>query len=147
MTYYDEILEIVNPYDHVGGNIYIGGTLPDYSKFDYVICLTPDSLHYGRTGKITIQAPFNDTSELPPDKFIREIVNCVHRCVSLGTTYVHCSAGLNRSGMIVALVMIDNGWAPQKAVDYLRKLRSCSVLSNETFLNRVLLEPVRNKSI
>lgn len=137
---YDSILEIMNPYDRVAGNLYIGGILPDYSEFDYVICCTPECTHYNRTNKVTHLVPFNDTRELPPEQFITDVVELIILCAGKGKTLVQCSAGLNRSGMMVALAMVKGGWYSTAAVAYLRTIRSQSVLHNETFLERVLLK-------
>jgi len=93
--------------------------------------------------------PFNDCDELPPERFIQHIVELVLNDLKHGTVYVHCTAGLNRSGLIVALVMIQLGWDAKGAVAHLREIRSCSVLCNETFHDRVICEPIaiQNKSI
>jgi Dual specificity phosphatase, catalytic domain len=138
-TEYDSILEIQNPYDRVHGNLYIGGILSDYNEFDYVICCTPDATHDNRTNRVTHLVPFNDSRELPSENFITDVVALIIHCTGRGRTLVHCSAGLNRSGMMVALAMIREGWIPSVAVEYLRRIRSCSVLHNEVFLDRVLL--------
>jgi protein-tyrosine phosphatase len=137
-TYYDEIMEIPNAYDCVGNNLFIGGILPSYRQFDYVVCCTPEETHYARINQVTHMVPFNDCRELPSEQFLTEIVALVRDCRVRGSTYVHCSAGVNRSAMIVALVLIADGYEPQEAVNYLRELRSVSVLCNEDFYQRVL---------
>lgn len=51
-----------------------------------------------------------------------------------GPVLVHCQAGLNRSGLLVANTLIQyHGYAPQAAIDHLRKVRSPHVLCNFVF--------------
>lgn len=46
---------------------------------------------------------------------------------------VHCQAGLNRSGLITALVLIKLGYEPEEAIDLLRTQRTTEVLCNASF--------------
>lgn len=120
--------------------------MSDTSMFDYVICVTPDGRHYDRAGKITISAPFNDTPLLPTPEYLSNIVGLTLWCMERGTTLVQCSAGLNRSGLIVGLVLVTLGLDARAAVDHMRKVRSESVLSNENFYHHVL-KFVPNRSL
>ena len=130
---YDEVLEIQNPYDEILPNLFLGGALASYSQFDSVICLTPDVSCHGRPGRLTCLAPFYDIRVLPSDEFLMDIVDLVLHRLRLGSVLVHCSAGCNRSGLIVGLVMIELGHSPQASIDLMRVLRSCSVLHNPNF--------------
>lgn len=46
---------------------------------------------------------------------------------------VRCQAGVNRSGLVLALILMHIGWDVGRAVDHLRKARSPRVLSNADF--------------
>lgn len=46
---------------------------------------------------------------------------------------VRCQAGLNRSGLVMAMVLILDGWEPGEAVALMRDRRSQFVLCNEEF--------------
>lgn len=46
---------------------------------------------------------------------------------------IRCQAGLNRSGLIAALVLIKDGYQPSEAIALLRKSRSRNVLFNPYF--------------
>lgn len=46
---------------------------------------------------------------------------------------VHCQAGLNRSSLVVATVLIQDGMEPDDAIALLREKRSPTVLCNQTF--------------
>ncbi len=53
------------------------------------------------------------------------------------TVLVHCRAGRNRSATVCAIILIRMGWAPQAAVDYMRRLRPRSI-ANLVFEARLL---------
>lgn len=46
---------------------------------------------------------------------------------------VRCQMGLNRSGLLVAAVLIDRGWEPSEAIERVRTRRSPYALSNPHF--------------
>jgi protein-tyrosine phosphatase len=50
---------------------------------------------------------------------------------------ITCHAGLNRSGMITALALIDLGLSPKEAVSLVRRKRSRLALSNPQFVKVV----------
>jgi protein-tyrosine phosphatase len=61
------------------------------------------------------------------------------RLVSQGKkVLVHCQAGLNRSGVVTALALINLGYTPTAAIELMREKRSPLVLCNEAFENWVL---------
>ncbi len=47
---------------------------------------------------------------------------------------IRCQAGLNRSGLVTALVLVLDGWDPAEAVRHLRATRSRHVLFNDHFV-------------
>lgn len=44
-----------------------------------------------------------------------------------------CQAGLNRSSLVAALVLVKDGWEPAEAIDAIRKNRSSKALFNGSF--------------
>ena len=46
---------------------------------------------------------------------------------------IRCQAGANRSGLIMALVLMKDGWSAKKAIDHIR-LRRSFALSNSAFV-------------
>ena len=48
---------------------------------------------------------------------------------------VRCQAGLNRSGLITALVLIRDGLAPADAIELIREKRGAAALFNNTFVS------------
>lgn len=58
---------------------------------------------------------------------------------------VRCQAGLNRSGLVIALVLIKDNYAPKDAIDLIRTRRSPYALFNSDFVK--YLQEISNKSI
>ena len=48
---------------------------------------------------------------------------------------VRCQAGLNRSGLVTALILIKDGQTPEAAIDLIRNNRGDYALFNESFVN------------
>ena len=46
---------------------------------------------------------------------------------------IRCQAGVNRSGLVTALVLLAEGWRPRRILGHLRACRSPHVLSNSDF--------------
>ncbi len=53
---------------------------------------------------------------------------------------IRCQAGLNRSGLVTALVLILAGWEPGEAIRHLRGVRSPYVLCNHAFVRWLVNE-------
>ena len=51
---------------------------------------------------------------------------------------VRCQAGLNRSGLVTALVLLLAGWEPGDAVRHIRARRSPHALFNRHFVRRLV---------
>ena len=51
---------------------------------------------------------------------------------------VRCQAGLNRSGLVMALILIKDGYTPYQAIDLIRQRRTDIALFNENFVNWLL---------
>lgn len=64
---------------------------------------------------------------------IERIADWVAGCVEDAPTLVHCQAGLNRSSLVVARVLMKSGLTSVGAITALRELRSPAVLCNTSF--------------
>ena len=51
---------------------------------------------------------------------------------------VRCEAGLNRSGLVIGLILMRDGMSAKEAIDLIRKKRSHHALSNKEFENHLL---------
>ena len=47
---------------------------------------------------------------------------------------IRCQAGLNRSGLVTALVLVRSGYSPQDAIELIRKRRNSLALFNRQFV-------------
>ncbi len=80
-----------------------------------------------------------DTNEL------KEIVNLAHSEWKKGKrVLVRCQAGLNRSGLVMALMLIKDGLSPREAIDLIRSRRSPYALCNLDFEDWLLGLDVKN---
>lgn len=131
----------MDPYNKVINNLYIGGAINDTSKFKYVYCTTNDIIIRGKSNQINILMTFEDNNLLPNTELLYDLVDMILDSMKKGPTYVHCSAGLNRSAMIVVLVLIKTGFfTATSAIEHLRKVRSETVLHNKTFHDWLLTQ-------
>ena len=82
-----------------------------------------------------------------PDASIKDIdLNRLRQAVEFGYDrwkqgdrfLVRCQAGLNRSGLVMALILIKDGFTPYQAIDLIRQRRTDIALFNENFANWLL---------
>ena len=127
---------------HIDGNLWMGGCLPGVTldpSYRYVVSLYPWERYDAPTAQ-RMEVRLYDSAEVPARAQLDAITNSVARMVTDGKTLVHCQAGLNRSGLICALVLVKRGRTPAEAIDLLRQKRHPLVLCNEAF-ERFLLDP------
>ena len=62
------------------------------------------------------------------------------------TVFVHCRLGLNRSALLVGLMLIDEGYRAGDAIELMRRLRSPYVLENATFEPYLLSENAASRA-
>ncbi|MFM5904954.1 MAG: dual specificity protein phosphatase family protein [Micrococcales bacterium] len=100
----------------------------------------------------------------PVDWFVKEIrfgildsdmsdfdMNEIHKLVLAAHTdwkagkrvLIRCQAGINRSSLITALVLIRDGYSAKKAIDLLREKRGGAVLANPNFHDWLMQVDVR----
>jgi protein-tyrosine phosphatase len=70
---------------------------------------------------------------MPKEEQLYTLARCVNAYKQKGVTLVHCQAGLNRSGLISALALIEEGMKAVDAISLLRAKRSRAVLCNQLF--------------
>lgn len=70
----------------------------------------------------------------PPDRDqMIALARWVNVCRRTGVTFVHCQAGLNRSGLLAGLALVLEGHTPDDAIELLRVSRGPAVLCNPVF--------------
>jgi hypothetical protein len=80
---------------------------------------------------------------VPDDPLTAEQIMAVYRMAASVTFHWHsgrvvlvrCRAGLNRSGLVIAQVLINNGRSAEEAVEVIRTRRSPHALNNQTFVD------------
>ena len=63
---------------------------------------------------------------------------------------MHCTEGLNRSGVVVARTLLDLGWTAAEAIELVRSRRGLTedgfqALSNDRFVEWLLAEEAEEK--
>ena len=135
---------------HVEGNLYQGGcpdpqsydeidreaqryqskvTLPD--EFKFVVSLYPWGRYTLPEGCERVEFELFDSVKQDTSA-IEEIAARAAGFVEQGPTLIHCQAGLNRSGLITARVLMLRGYTADEAITKVRE-RSPAVLCNPTF--------------
>jgi hypothetical protein len=95
----------------------------------------PDSERVQQAAGVYVHAGFDDSDVIPvPVKLVRELGELVARHVREGeNVVVHCAAGLNRSGLVVAYALTLLGWDAQEAIQKLRDEHDGYALCNGLF--------------
>ncbi len=79
--------------------------------------------------------PDASMSEIDLDR-LRQAVDFGHTQWKRGDrVLVRCQAGLNRSGLVTALILIKDGHSPVEAINLIRNNRGDHALFNESFVN------------
>ena len=102
--------------------------------FDLIVTLYADE-QPAPWGVEEIRYGFPD-AELDPRDLdrVREIAAyAAERWKAGDRVLIRCQAGVNRSGLVTALVLLAEGWRPRRILGHLRACRSPHVLSNSDF--------------
>jgi hypothetical protein len=94
----------------------------------------PDTILY-------LHLAYRDTDAIPDSTELRTSATFLNDLRAAGkTVFIHCRLGLNRSALLTGLVLIDEGYKPNDAIDLMRQLRGPYVLENATFERYLLSE-------
>jgi protein-tyrosine phosphatase len=124
---------LVNNEDKIADNLWLGGNPVDVIKYQYLIIVNHAPKYHIPNGTMAIVYPFDDAAWLPDLDKLNELADATNRFSAMGPTLVHCSAGLNRSALVVALALIKRGMTPGDAIQHIRKHRGSDALHNQTF--------------
>jgi protein-tyrosine phosphatase len=98
-------------------------------------------------GKMFVRFPMEDDDAVDPR--VRDVAAFVASLVrSERKVLVHCTEGLNRSGVVVARALMELGYSGSQAIDLVRRRRGPSVdgfpaLGNPGFVEWLLAEEAR----
>lgn len=130
-----------DPWNEIVPRLFVGSSVtdPDPETFDAVLTLSR-STRWAPAPIKERRFHFNDGRVLPDIEALADAVCWVYQQWELNkrTVLIRCGAGLNRSGLLAALVMVKAGYQPWTAVELLRTRRSPDVLHNTTFAGHVL---------
>jgi len=96
------------------------------------------------TGCLYLSFPMEDGDEV--DSKVREVAAFVASLLHAGRrVLVHCTEGLNRSGIVVGRTLVELGWTAEAAIDLIRRQRGTTddgfeALSNPAFAEWLLAE-------
>lgn len=142
-TYHGNMQFDVPYMSQITDNLWMGGcdpllVLPPNIK--HVISLYPWAQYRtNHTVSSRLEVMMLDSEDQEIDYYtMKRIVSWVRACEVDGPTLVHCQAGLNRSGLVVAAFLLDQGKSGEEAINMLREARSPAVLCNKSFEDWVL---------
>ncbi len=122
-------------YSQIDGNLWMSGcprgSAPE--QFKFIVCLYPWETYAVREHQIHTQAQLFDSAAVPNEGVLLALARYVNEARKVAPTLVHCQAGLNRSGLISALALIESGKTPDEAIGLLREKRCSAVLCNKAF--------------
>lgn len=134
---------------HVRDGLWQGGCidgvrLPD--DFDFVLSLYPWERYALGTGTVRIEVEMYDSPDQGFEQVDALADGVVARLADGEKVLVHCQAGLNRSGLLAATVLIKQGLSPADAINLLRGQRSPVVLCNLAFEQWLRSDPFNNET-
>ncbi len=98
-------------------------------------------------GVLYLHFAYRDANVIPDATDLRLAASFLNDLRAAGkTVFIHCRLGLNRSGLLTGLVLIDEGYRAKDAIEMMRSLRSPYVLENKTF-ERYLLSDTPTTAI
>ena len=88
-----------------------------------------------------LHCPLTDMGQPLGPRRIRDAFNAAVECARVyllgGTVVITCAAGLNRSGLVMALTLLELGVEPRRAIDVIRRARP-GALCNPHFEQLIL---------
>jgi hypothetical protein len=116
-----------------------GLVLPDF--IEHVVSLYPWERYVVNMPLTSyMEVAMHDDTRAVDGEQIEALARWVNACRKTGPTLVHCQAGLNRSGLIVASALCLDGKGVYDTIVHLRRIRSDAVLCNPRFVEHLVKE-------
>lgn len=118
--------------------LYLGGCVTDVllpEGVEYVVSLYPWEQYRQRRDQVKgiLSIALYDDVDQDPDLFVTA-ADVVAGFLTKGPTLVHCQAGLNRSGTVMAIyLMRHRGMSADEALAWMRERRTPAVVCNTGF--------------
>lgn len=108
----------------------------DWDRFDDVVSLTAEAVPSVRPdlGGIWVHLPLHDAAMDHPESVRATARLVVERLDAGREVLVHCAAGLNRSGVVVARALMYRGHSAAEAIALVRAARGPYALCNGDFV-------------
>ena len=105
------------------------------SQFKHIVSLYPwERYNPGANGLDSfLEVRLYDSKGLPDAEQLNFLAAWVNKCRKTGPVLVHCQAGLNRSGLVTGLALVQSGMSPAGAITAMRERRCSAVLCNKAF--------------
>ena len=120
----------------VGDHLILGAHPADTMPPNVDVIANVDSFRFYDVpaGVFYMHSSYPDTNAIPDSTELHVAATFLNDLRAVGkTVFVHCRLGLNRSALVVGLMLIDEGYRAKDAIELLRRLRSPHVLGNATF--------------
>jgi hypothetical protein len=123
-----------HPYDLIEEGLYVGRYVPEPPPgTDAVLNLCPGQDMY--EVEVSLWEPIRDGPPAPSLEWLRRMVEFIDtQRQAERTVYVHCAAGVSRSGMVsTAYLMYEHNWTRDQALEFVQSKRPI-VLPNPAFM-------------
>jgi hypothetical protein len=127
-------------YSEILPGLFMGGTSPDGDEgeisFDAVLSLEPTSPPWSKATD-EYRFPFIDGSlDEDLEVQIEAVADWAFLKWHLGDTLlIRCAYGINRSGLLTAMVLMREGIGAQEAIDLIRQKRNQACLENRHYVD------------
>jgi len=123
---------LLEPYSHIFGNMFIGGeSAKDLSNFDSIITLYSGLSREPNDFRLEIpDSKITDINYLDLEKTVDWGLSQLNEGKKL---LVRCQLGLNRSGLVAALLLKKLGLSSAESIDLIRRQRSAQALFNSSY--------------
>jgi Dual specificity phosphatase, catalytic domain len=133
----------------VGDHLILGAHPADTMPPNVDVIANVDSFRFYDVpaGVFYMHSSYPDTNAIPDSTELHVAATFLNDLRAVGkTVFVHCRLGLNRSALLVGLMLIDEGYRANDAIELMRRLRSPYVLENATFERYLLSEDTASRA-